>query len=1006
MSETPKSDEASGTLRAQPVGAWPASLNDGSEMGRLILEKDWSRTPLGPIESWPQTLRTAVGMCLATRFPMFIYWGPQRVQLYNDAGIPIMGAKHPHGALGPVAEVFPELWPFLAPMFDGIERTGLATRSENQPLPIARNGFVEEAYFTWSYSPVRDDSGAIVGIYTPAMETTGQVLGQRRLRTLQSISNRSAGAASSEEACRAALAALAENPADLPFALLYLTDAGGTRASLLGACGLEPQHSGVPEQVDLRAESSANRAAWLLGSAASSHQVTVVDDVGEWFEALPAPTGMGTPRSALVLPLSYAQGDRPLGFLVVGLSPLLTLAGEYRSFLELAAGAVTTAASSARAQQEVRERAEKLAALDRAKTAFFSNVSHEFRTPLTLMLGPVEDALADASEPLGPQQRERLSLIQRSATRLLKLVNTVLDFTRIGAGRIQGLFRPTDLSAFTARRVSQFESTAKRAQLNLIVDAPPLPESVWIDHEMWETIVFNLLSNAMKYTSAGSIRVSLHAEQEQVCLEVRDTGIGIPSAELPRIFERFHRVEGAWARSHEGSGIGLSLVQELVKLHGGSVGVTSVLGEGTAFTVKVPRGSAHLPREQLFPGKPDTSGAGRASPFLQEIEGWLPRSEEKGSARGVPAVTPSPTRILVVDDNADLRMYISGLLQSSFVVETAEDGLEALKAIQQRPPELILSDVMMPRLGGFGLLKHLRADPRLRAIPVILLSARAGEEANVEGLEAGADDYLTKPFSARELVARIGTQLEMARVRREMGFHQAREASLEEAVKARDDFLSVVSHELKTPLAAFGLQLELIERGLSAESRAQLGDRLFITRRQVQRLASLMDTLLDVSQLAVGSLRLRREELDLSALVTEVVARMREELARAQCPVMLEAAPSVRGHFDRVRLEQVVQNLLSNAAKFGPGRAVEVRIQRQDGRALLRVRDHGMGIPPEDRERLWQRFERGVSVHNYGGLGVGLWLTRQVVEAHGGSITMAETPGGGATFMVELPLEG
>ena len=1003
MSEMKQWDGVSGEPGGRSAGAWPASLNDGSEMGRLILAKDWSRTPLGPIESWPQTLRTALSMCLATRFPMFVYWGRELVQLYNDAGIAIMGAKHPHEALGPLREVFPELWPVLAPMFEGIARTGQPTWAESQSLPIVRNGFVEEAYFTFSYSPVRDDTGAVVGFYTPAMETTGQVLGQRRLRALHAITHRAAGAASSEDACRAALAALEDNRADLPLVLLYLLDAAGTRASLLGGRGSQPSHVGVPEQVDLR-EESADGLAGLLGAVARSREVTVVEDAKEWLQGPPEPPDLEAPRTALVLPLAHATGERLLGLLVIGLSPRLRLNAEYRGFLELVAGAVVTAASGAQAQQEARERVEKLAALDQAKTAFFSNVSHELRTPLTLMLGPLEDALTDVQEPLGPHQRERLALIQRGATRLLKLINAVLDFTRLEAGRTRAAFQPTDLSSFTVERVSQFESTAKRAHLSLILDIPPLPEPVWVDQEMWETILFNLLSNAMKFTFAGSIFVSLRAERDQVCLEVRDTGIGIPTAELPRIFERFHRVEGAMARSHEGSGIGLSLVQELVRLHGGRVEVTSLLGEGTTFTVMLPRGSAHLPAEQLLAERTARPNAGRASPFLQEIEGWLPRLEEQGHERHGPIEPSSSTRILVVDDNADLRTYISGLLRSSFVVETAEDGLEALKVLQRHPPELILCDVMMPRLGGFGLLRHLRADPRLRTLPVILLSARAGEEASVEGLEAGADDYLTKPFSARELMARIRTQLEMARARGEMGALQAREADLEEAVRARDDFLSVASHELKTPLAAFRLQLELIERSLSAESRAKLGERFVVSRRQVQRLASLVETLLDVSRLASGRLRLNREELDLADLVTATVAQLREELARAECAVTLETGLSVRGHFDRVRMEQVVDTLLSNAVKFGPGRPVEVRIQQRGGRARLSVVDHGIWIRPEDRERLWERFERGVSARNYGGLGVGLWIARQVVQAHGGSISMTDTPGGGATFTVELPL--
>ncbi|WAS88960.1 MULTISPECIES: hybrid sensor histidine kinase/response regulator [unclassified Corallococcus] len=984
-------------------------------MGRLILERDWSGTPLGPISSWPPTLRTLVSMCLTTRFPMFIYWGPERVQLYNDAGIPIMGAKHPDHALGPLRDVFPELWPHLRPMFDALERTKQANWAESQSLPIQRGGFAEEAYFTWSYTPVLDDDGAVVGFYTPAMETTGQVLGQRRLRTLHLLTQRAGGTGSVEEACRAGLDALAENPADLPFTWLYVTDADGARASLVGSTGMGARSAAVPAHLDLRAQGDGGPAGGLLAPVAATRQAARVEDVNGWLDAPLPPEAAEPPRPALVLPLPHAEGDRDLGFLVVGLSPFLNPDGEYRGFLELVAGALATAASSARARQEAVERMERLAALDRAKTAFFSNVSHEFRTPLTLMLGPVEDALSDTAEPLPPRQAERLSLVQRNATRLLKLVNTLLDFTRAEAGRVRAAFQPTDLSAFTAELVSQFESIAKRAQLTLTLDLPPLAEPVWVDREMWEKVVFNLLSNAMKFTFEGGVHVQLRGEDGQARLAVRDTGSGIPEAELPHIFERFHRVENARSRSHEGSGIGLSLVQELTKLHGGTVDVTSTLGQGTTFRVAVPLGTGHLPREQLVPeGKGlEHSVARSASAYVEEIRGWLGTAagQEEGppvpeSVRATPLLPPMSARVLVVDDNADLRTYITGLLDASVTVETAEDGYAALQAIRAHPPDLVLSDVMMPRLGGFGLLRELRADPRLRAIPFVLLSARAGEEASVEGLEAGADDYLVKPFSARELAARVRTQLEMARVRREVAELSAREAVLQDAVRARDEFLSVVSHELKTPLAGFRLQLDLIERGLGPDVRARLGERLLFTRRQVHRLATVVETLLDMSQLSSGPVHLDVEDVDLSALVTEEVAQAREELCREGCEVTARVAGPVRGRFDKARLEQVVQGLLSNALKYGVGKPVEVHLEQVGPSARLTVVDHGMGVRPEDRERIWQRFERAVSVRNFGGLGLGLWIARQVVEAHGGSVGVSETPGGGATFTVSLPLDG
>ena len=329
----------------------------------------------------------------------------------------------------------------------------------------------------------------------------------------------------------------------------------------------------------------------------------------------------------------------------------------------------------------------------------------------------------------------------------------------------------------------------------------------------------------------------------------------------------------------------------------------------------------------------------------------MPADDEQApSAAGGPSA-----RVLIADDNPDLRAYIRGLLKPSFEVEAVEDGEAALRAARARRPDVILSDIMMPRLGGFDLLREVRADAALRSVPFILLSARAGEEASVEGLEAGADDYLVKPFGGRELLARVRSNLQLARMRREVAQQEALATSLREAVRARDEFLSVASHELKTPLVSFQLQLELIRRALGTPVDSRMTERLSAAGRQVQRLASLVETLLDVSHITTGRLQLRLDTLDLSALVADSVARMQEELARAACSVTLEADSSLVGAYDRLRMEQVVRNLLSNAMKYGAGRPIEVALMRVGARVRLSVTDHGIGIAREDRERIFER---------------------------------------------------
>jgi signal transduction histidine kinase len=338
-------------------------------------------------------------------------------------------------------------------------------------------------------------------------------------------------------------------------------------------------------------------------------------------------------------------------------------------------------------------------------------------------------------------------------------------------------------------------------------------------------------------------------------------------------------------------------------------------------------------------------------------------------------------------------------------VETAPDGQVALESALAHPPDLVLSDVMMPRLDGVGLLRALRASPHTKALPILLLSARAGEEATLEGLVSGADDYLVKPFSARELLVRVRSNLELVRMRREVAWERAHAEKLGEAVRARDDFLSIASHELKTPLTAFQLNLSAIERGLSQVSQVTIGDRLEVARRSVRRLARLIEMLLDVSQLTTGRLKLSPAQVDLATIVSDVVAASEEEARRLGTLLSVQLESPLPGNFDPERMGQVVHHLLSNALKFGQGRPVELSLRSQGNGVVLTVVDHGIGIPPDDRARIFERFERAVSVRQYGGLGLGLWVARQVVEAHQGAIRVEDTPGGGATFHIHLPLD-
>jgi signal transduction histidine kinase len=977
-------------------------LAGGGEMGAHMRAFDWGRTSLGPVDGWPPALRTSVSTMLASPFPAALFWGEAYVLLYNDAFRPVFGAKHPTALGAPGEQVLAESWNVLGPMLDQVRTSRRATYTQEQILFLDRRGFTEECFVCWSYIPTQDEAGRFAGIFILANETTRQTLAERRMRAVRELSIRTALEKSAEGVFQAVQGLLAEPRADLPFSLLYQVEPPGSpRARLVSCTGLAPGSPAAPVRLNL-----ADGPAWPVQEVVRSGQPVLLEDLDARFGALEVGPWPEPVARALAIPLRCERGGETTAVLVAGLSPRLALDEDYREFLHLLARQVAAEVTRVRAYEEERRRAEQLQTLDEAKTAFFSNISHELRTPLTLMLGPLEDAMADAEEALPARHRDRLALVQRSGGRLLKLVNTLLDFSRLEAGRAKAVYQATDLPHFTAELVSHFESAIRRAGLKLSMELPALPAPVWVDREAWEKVVFNLLSNALKYTFEGGIHVALRAEGPEAVLTVRDSGTGIPREVLPHLFERFLRVEGARARSHEGSGIGLSLVQELVTLHGGHITVDSELGEGSTFTVRVPFGQEHLPREHVR-----TEGAGPATPelaapYLEEALGWLKEpARAPAASEAASEASPEAARVLVVDDNADMRAYITGLLQPTFEVEAVADGTEALESLRARTPELILSDVMLPRLGGFGLLREVRAKAEWKAVPFIMLSARAGEESSVEGLEAGADDYLVKPFSARELLARVRSNLEMARLRREAAVREASALSLQEAVHARDDFLSVASHELKTPLAALRLQTEALERTLPAEVRAQVGERFFSVRRQTQRLAGLIETMLDISLVATGRLQLKPEPLDLAALVADGVSQQREEMARQGCSLSLESEASLPGRLDAMRMGQLVQNLLSNAIKYGAGKPIEVRLKQVGPRARLEVVDHGIGVAAENRARIFNRFERAVPVRHYGGLGLGLWVSRQVVEAHGGAITVTDTPGGGATFTVELPLD-
>jgi len=977
------------------VAKMPSFLVAGGDAGALIARKDWRASALGAVESWPAALVRNLRLCLESRFPFAIAWGPERTQLYNDAFLSICGGKHPAAMGQDMRTCWASAWPTFGPSYERA-LSGNGSFVEDGRLFLDRRGILEETFFSFSFSPIRDDDDTIAGVLLTVIETTRKMLDARRASFLRDIVTSGVSATSPREAMELAMRVLDEAAFDVPFAFVYSVDAAGNEAELVAHTRSTPERY-CPVSVDLRPE----RARWPLAEVVRANRYRVLDGLAERFELETIGPYPEPPRSAVLLPISSAGSLTPQALLVVGTSPRLILDEHYRAFFERVAGAMATSVASARAHEEQRRRAEQLSALDRAKTTFFSNVSHEFRTPLTLLSGPLEDELAERDAPLPEARRQRLATAHRNTLRLIKLVNVLLDFSRIEAGRAMARYQPTQLGTLTSELASLFRAAIERAGLTLSVEIEPQSEPVFVDRDMWEKIVLNLVSNAFKHTFSGSIRVRLRYLPTAAELDVIDTGIGIAEHELSALFDRFHRVYGAKSRTHEGTGIGLPLVRELARLHGGDVRVVSKPDYGSRFTVTIPLGSAHLPAEQVdTDASPTPAGAGVAA-YVQEAMQWSTRQAEADEAHSTAvaasgqAAAGSLGKVLLAEDNADMRTYIVGLLTSTYQVLPVPDGRAALDALANFQPDLLLTDVMMPRLDGIQLLRAVRADPRTRQLPVIFLSARAGEEAALEGIEAGADDYLVKPFAARELLARVRTHVELSRARRDWAAH------LERTNQELEAFSYSVSHDLRTPLRA----IDGFSKAILTRNAAQLDEEgkqyLARVRKAASRMGELIDELLALSR--VSRAPLRRQTTSLSALA-ERVAREQREL-QPDHSVSLEVEPNLNVHADARLLEIALEKLLENSWKFTARRSdARVRVGRVTAdKPTFYVADNGAGFEQTYAHRLFQPFQRLHTDADFPGTGIGLAIVQRIIARHGGRIWAEGREGHGATFYFTLP---
>ena len=735
-------------------------LAGGGEMGERIRNFNWDTNPLGNPEYWPQGLKTCVRIMLSSQQPIWIGWGNELIKLYNDAYIDIVRGKHPIALGQPASVVWKDIWKDIEPLLSRAMLKDEGTYVESQLLIMHRSGFPEETYYTFSYTPVLGDNDKPAGIICYNTTDTERIINERSLKTLQQLDSL-AQKKVEYEVYEQAAKALKFNQWDFPFAMIYKIINEGTKAEMVSFSGFEQIPDNIPLTIDLQV---LNPNFENFIKAVAENKIVETNNNNRW-KNLPKGVWDIMPHHFVHVPIKAANKKFPLAILTVGLNPYRQFDDTYRNFIQLTADQISLGANNALAYEEERKRAQALEELDKAKTLFFSNISHEFRTPITLMLGPLEELLHRPSGNFSELEQENIKVTHRNALRLLKLVNTLLEFSRIESGRHQANYSLTDITTYTKDLVANFRSVIEKAGLELIVNADTVINSAYIDKQMWEKIVFNLLSNAFKYTLQGKITVTLTTVDNQTLLTVEDTGVGIPEKELPRMFDRFHRVQNIAGRTHEGTGIGLSLIKELVQLHKGTIHVVSEEGKGSKFSVVIPLGKDHLPLELINENADFDEMI--SDIYVDEALSFLTNTEEKTVSKEVIFDHDKDT-ILIVDDNADMRHHIESLIRTQYNVLTADNGLEALGIVHQRQPDLILSDIMMPVMDGIQLVKEVKGSPVLAQTPIILITARAGEESRIEGYETGADDYLTKPFSTNELLARIKSQLKIAKTRKEV----------------------------------------------------------------------------------------------------------------------------------------------------------------------------------------------------------------------------------------------
>jgi signal transduction histidine kinase len=991
-------------------------LSGGGEMGERIRNFDWTSTPLGDPETWEQGLKTCVRIILTSAQPMFVWWGPSLINIYNDSYAQIMGKKHPAGLGARASTVWTEIWDLLVAKIESVERNE-GTYDDSFFFIMDRKGYPEEVYVSFSYSPAPGDDGSVKGVFCVCSENTERVINERALQTLRDLGAVAFDGKSLDIIYRNVADVLGKNNRDFPFAIVYKIEENGNKAIATASTGTDNEQYILPAIIDTKVPTRKTRD---FCEVYASNKLTVTE-VQKLREDLPKGCWKMAPSKFVYIPISGVGSNHPYAIIFAALNPCRQFDNNFQQFCELIGERVSLEINKMLALEEERKRVEALEQIDKAKTVFFSNISHEFRTPLTLILSPLEELLNQQNSNLSAIEQQNIETSHRNALRLLKLVNTLLDFSRIESGKLQASYTLTEITDLTKKLVANFRSVIEKAGLTLNVKAETLMQLVYLDRPMWEKIVFNLLSNAFKYTLAGSITVELTAEDKYAVLSIQDTGVGIPAEELPHMFERFHRVQQASGRTFEGTGIGLSFIKELVQLHNGDISVTSELNKGSTFTVRIPFGKEHLPQHQITTQPMEETVA--SGMFVEEAGTLLVKQKISGNAGTEQKNLPL---VLIVDDNADMRDHLQSIMAPHFNVITANNGLEALHKIQEQPPVLVLSDVMMPVMDGIGLVKEIKSNITTAHIPIILLTARAGEESKIVGWETGADDYLTKPFSSKELISRVSSQIRTQQIRTEalMDIAEQKQYSKKleemnrELIKMNEElssFAYVSSHDLQEPLRKIQMfSKRILEKEVHALSDE--GKNFFYRMdNAANRMQRLIDDLLAYSR--TNTAQKRFEKTPLNDLMKDVMQELLEKITATGTVIEYDALPELK--IIPFQFKQLFTNLISNSIKFAkPGipphivikstlvTGAQINEHAADKKRKywhLSFADNGTGFDSQYKEQIFGLFQRLHGRKEYEGTGIGLAIAKKVVDNHSGFISAEGKENEGATIHIYLP---